>query len=215
MLGAGLWLPLAVWLQRAQSAERCAATPRQTRGPFFPVDEQADKDVDLTRVAGRPGVARGLVIRVQGRVLDASCAPVTGALVELWQADSNGRYHHPGDRNPAPRDPNFQGSARAVTDAEGRYWFKTIKPASYPLRFLDGEPEDAAVRTPHIHFRVTGRGVRELVTQMYFFGEALNDSDVVLSHVPATDRSSVVIAPLMGGSGALPDFRFDLRIERS
>ena len=169
------------------------------------------KDLELTRMTGHDEPATGEVIRVQGRVLDADCWPVAGVLVDLWQADSNGRYSHPADPNPARRDPNFQGWGQVVTDAEGRYAFRTIKPAAYPLEFLDGRPDErAGYRTPHIHFRVSKRGYREFSTQMYFADEALNDRDILLSRVPVAERPKLVIKPAPAKNGEPPLFEFDL-----
>ena len=216
LLRAGIALPLGALATGSQAADRCAATPRQTSGPFYPFFEQTDKDVDLTRMVGHDNPAEGEVIRVTGRVLDDACRPVEGALVDLWQADHHGRYRHPADPNPAQPDPNFQGWGQAVTDAEGRYSFRTIKPASYPLRFLEGKADDGAgYRTPHIHFRVSRRGYTELATQMYFAGEALNDSDIVLRHTPAAERPRLVISPVRGGPEEPPSFQFDLTLSRS
>lgn len=214
LLGAGIVLPLGALVAPAAASTRtCGLTPRQTSGPFYPVYDQLDKDVDLTQLIGHDAPARGLVIRVQGQVLDQSCRPVAGALVDLWQADSNGRYSHPGDPNPAPRDPNFQGWGQAVTDADGRYSFTTIKPAAYPLEFLDGRPDErAGYRTPHLHFRVSKRGYREISTQMYFAGEALNGSDLVLRRVPESERAKVVITPTVTAPKGPPVFKFDLTI---
>jgi protocatechuate 3,4-dioxygenase beta subunit len=216
VLGATLALPLGALAAPSQAAAAtCGATPRQTSGPFFPVFDQLDKDVDLTRLTGHDGAADGVVIRVQGRVLDEACQPVEGALVDLWQADSNGRYSHPADPNPAPRDPNFQGWGQAVTDATGAYSFRTIKPAAYPLAFLDGEPDASkGYRTPHIHFRVSKRGYRELSTQMYFEGEKLNDVDLVLNRVSEAERPRVVITGVKSGPQDPPLFKFDLVIPR-
>jgi len=218
VLGAGVALPFGALAAPARAAtEACAPTPRQTTGPFYPVFDQVDKDVDLTRLTGHESAARGEVIRVHGRVVDAACQPVAGALVDLWQADSNGRYSHPADPNPARRDPDFQGWGQAVTDAEGRYAFRTIKPAAYPLDFLDdGKPDESlGYRTPHIHFRVSKRGYRELSTQMYFAGEALNESDIVLRATPAAERPRLVISPVAAAPGGPPSFQFDLAISRS
>lgn len=214
LLGAGIVLPLGVLAAPVTSSGRsCGVTPRQTSGPFYPLYDQVDKDIDLTQLVGHDDAARGLVIRVQGQVLDTGCRPVAGALVDLWQADSNGRYSHPGDPNPARRDPDFQGWGQAVTDADGRYGFTTIKPAAYPLEFLDGRPDErAGYRTPHIHFRVSRRGYRELSTQMYFAGEALNDADVVLRGVPEAARAKVVISPTVTAPKGSPVFRFDMTI---
>jgi len=211
VLGAGAALPLGMLATRTEAAPACEATPRQTSGPFYPFYEQTDKDVDLTRMTGHDETASGEVIRVTGRVLDAECKPVVGALVDLWQADDNGRYRHPADPNPAHPDPNFQGWGQAVTDAEGRYAFRTIKPAPYPLAFLEGAPDESAgYRTRHIHFRVSKRGHAEFTTQMYFAGEKLNDSDALLSRVPAAERGKVVIAATRAANGDVPVYQFDM-----
>jgi protocatechuate 3,4-dioxygenase beta subunit len=217
LLGAGIALPLGALAGSAQAApDSCELTPSQTSGPFYPLYDQIDKDVDLTRLVGHQQSAAGEVIRVHGQVLDAQCKPVAGALVDLWQADSNGRYSHPADVNPARRDPNFQGWGQAVTDAEGRYAFRTIKPAPYPLEFIDGRPDERrGYRTPHIHFRVSKRGYRELSTQMYFAGESLNGADAVLNKVPEAERPRVVISPAQDGPQGLPAFQFDLTIAAS
>jgi protocatechuate 3,4-dioxygenase beta subunit len=105
---------------------------------------------------------------------------VRGAKVELWQANARGRYAHPADVNAAPLDPNFQGFGVQVTDAEGRYRFKTIKPGAYPVNPVN----PVEVRPPHIHFDVTGAKDR-LVTQMYFPEEPLNEKDVLFRELGA------------------------------
>jgi protocatechuate 3,4-dioxygenase beta subunit len=114
------------------------------------------------------------LLDVVGRVLDARGAPIANATVEIWQADSHGRYAHSRDRNPAATDTDFQGYGQQTTDAEGWYRFRTIKPAPYPTGF--------GTRTPHVHFQVTGGDERK-VTQMFFPGEPLNEQDSVLRGV--------------------------------
>ena len=106
-------------------------TPGQILGPFYPLGELS-QNADLTSVPGRPGRAEGQVLNVLGRVLSLSGEPVRDAKVEVWQANAYGRYSHLSDTNPAPLDPNFEGAAVLTTDSEGRYRFKTIKPAAYP-----------------------------------------------------------------------------------
>ena len=106
-----------------------------------------------------------------GRVLQPDGRPLSGARIEIWQANTHGRYAHPNDANPAPLDPHFEGYASLRTDADGRYRFKTIKPGAYPA--------GNTVRTPHIHFGVSA-GKRRLTTQMYFPGDSRNDTDFVL-----------------------------------
>lgn len=217
VLGLGLAFQAAALLAPVRSlAAACGLTPRQTSGPFFPLWDQLDKDVDLTKLLGHDNPASGTVLRVAGRVLDENCRPVARAIVDLWQADSNGRYSHPADPNPARRDANFQGWGRAVTDAEGRYSFRTIKPAAYPLEFLDGQPdEQAGWRTPHIHFRVEKPGYRELSTQMYFAGEALNEKDIVLADLPREEWPKVIIAGRAGAADQPPTYAFDITVARA
>ena len=99
-------------------------TPDQILGPFYPLSELPQTS-DLTRVSGRSARAEGHVINVMGRVLNLAGQPVRDAKVEVWQANTHGRYTHPSDPNPAPLDPNFEGSAVLTTDSEGRYRFKT------------------------------------------------------------------------------------------
>lgn len=108
--------------------------------------------------------------------------------MEIWQADMNGRYTHPNDLNPAPLDPYFQGYGVQLTDAQGRYDFKTIKPGPYPT------PIPGLSRTPHIHFQVTGR-ITRLATQMYFDGEPLNDPDQLLQCTRGKERLIVKLQP--------------------
>jgi protocatechuate 3,4-dioxygenase beta subunit len=141
-------------------------------GPFYPVEKPDDQDADLTVIAGNTERAQGDILHLSGRVLSRGGAPVSGAVLEIWQANAAGRYTHVGDRNPAPLDPNFGGYARIVTDSEGRYAIKTIKPGAYPV-------PAGWMRAPHIHFDVSGK-VTRLVTAMYFEGEALNDQDRIL-----------------------------------
>jgi protocatechuate 3,4-dioxygenase, beta subunit len=147
-------------------------TPTQVLGPFYPVEKPLDADADLTSIKGRSGQAQGQVVHVMGRVLNAKGEPVPGARLEIWQANSHGRYTHPSDRSSAPLDPHFEGYADLRSDADGRYRFKTIKPAGYPA--------DQGMRAPHIHFDVSAR-LNRLVTQMYFSGEPLNEGDFVLA----------------------------------
>jgi protocatechuate 3,4-dioxygenase beta subunit len=164
-----------------------AVTPANPEGPFYPGHKQADTDADLTLIEGHEGRATGEVVRVTGRVLDEDGKPIAGAVVDVWQANSYGRYHHEADPATAPLDPDFQGWAVMKTDADGRYAFRTIKPGAYRV---GGD----WTRPPHIHFRVSRRGYHELTTQMYFAGEELNERDRLLQSVPAQDRGLLVVA---------------------
>jgi protocatechuate 3,4-dioxygenase beta subunit len=141
-------------------------------GPFYPVEKPLDQDADLTVIAGKSGRAEGRVLHLMGRVLDSRGRPIPEAKVEIWQANTHGRYTHPADTNPAPLDPNFEGFGVQVTDSEGRYRFKTIKPGAYPV-------SESWTRPPHIHVDVTGRTGRVL-SQMYFEDEPLNAVDKLL-----------------------------------
>ncbi|WP_106400997.1 protocatechuate 3,4-dioxygenase subunit beta [Actinocorallia populi] len=154
-------------------------------GPAFGVTDVTALDNDLTR--RHQGEPLGERITVTGRVLDRSGRPVTGQLVEIWQANASGRYAHQRDDHPAPLDPNFTGVGRCLTDAEGRYSFTTIKPGAYPWR-----NHTNAWRPAHIHFSLFGQAfTQRLVTQMYFPGDPLFPYDPILQSVterPARER---------------------------
>lgn len=126
------------------------------------------------------GEAIGQRIIVSGSVLDDRGVPVPNTVVELWQANAAGRYIHSKDQWNAPLDPNFTGVGRAITDAEGRYSFITIKPGAYPW----GNHANAW-RPEHIHFSLFGPAfATRLVTQMYFPGDPLIPLDPIANSVP-------------------------------
>ncbi len=160
-------------------------TSEQVMGPFYPVTLPADQDADLTVIAGKSGRALGQIVYVSGRVTNVRGEPVANAELEIWQANSVGRYSHPGDQNPALLDPNFEGYAKIRTGADGNYSFKTVKPAAYPTG------TDGWSRPPHIHFDIKGR-VSRLVTQMYFAGEALNEKDRLFTSSSPEGRRSLL-----------------------
>jgi len=149
------------------------STPGTTTGPFYPLlDRPVDPDNDLTRIKGGTGRAQGQLLYLMGQVLDVKGKPIKGVKIEIWQTNAAGRYTHPSDGNPAPLDPNFAGYGVAVSDADGRYRFKTIKPGPYPVT-------QGWDRPPHIHFDVIGRKDRQ-VTQIWFPDEPLNAQDRLL-----------------------------------
>lgn len=174
-------------------------TPTGDIGPFYPVAYRGDADNDLTLIRGRSGRATGKVIEVTGRVLDVRGNPVSSAKIELWQANAAGRYSHPGDTNPAPLDPNFQGYGKLTAGRDGSYRYTTIKPGAYP----DG---DDSPRPPHIHLDVIGRTDR-LVSQMLFPGEPLNDTDDV---VPNWARARLTATALDVGADGIARYRWDI-----
>jgi protocatechuate 3,4-dioxygenase beta subunit len=163
-------------------------TPDQILGPFYPLSELPQIS-DLTRVPGRSGRAAGQVLNVMGRVLNLVGAPVRNAKVEVWQANSYGRYTHPSDPNPAPLDPNFEGSAVLTTDSEGRYRFKTVKPVAYPAG-------PNRMRPAHIHFQVSGRQDK-IATQMYFDGDPHNQTDPFLNSAGDAARQALLVKKLL------------------
>jgi protocatechuate 3,4-dioxygenase beta subunit len=207
-LGAGAGVLGTGFLPGPPSDPECA-TPAQDEGPFFPRRDQPDKDVDLTRIRGRSDRAEGDVIAISGQVLDDELRPIAGALVDIWQANRHGRYAHEDDPNPAPLDPAFQGWGQVRTDAEGRYSFTTIIPGAYPAG-------DGWTRPPHIHFKVARRGYHELVTQMYFAGQSLNDADRILMAVPEEDRKRLVVTLVEGAPHDYPPRRgtFNIVLQR-
>lgn len=153
-------------------------TLSEVTGPLFGDSEIAETDNDLTRQ--HSGEPLGERITVSGCVLDDNGRPVPNTLIEIWQCNAAGRYRHHVDQHAAPLDPNFNGAGRALTDAQGRYKFTTIKPGPYPW---NNHPN--AWRPAHIHFSLFGTAfASRLVTQMYFPGDPLFPFDPILNSIP-------------------------------
>jgi protocatechuate 3,4-dioxygenase, beta subunit len=185
---------LSLWARpRTIEAAALPLTPAQTAGPFYPVTLPRDSDNDLIQVAGNNAAAKGTVTYLAGRVLDVDGRAVSGARVEIWQCDANGRYHNVrDDRADQPIDENFQGYGQTLTGESGGYRFRTIRPVPYPGR------------TPHIHFAVSGAGLSRFTTQMYVAGEPLNDRDGVLTGIRDPAARARLIVPLRPAPGAEP-----------
>jgi protocatechuate 3,4-dioxygenase, beta subunit len=137
-------------------------TPRQTEGPFYPVAFPADTDFDLLRT-GAAAYGKGQPAWVTGTVTDTRGTPLAGGVIEIWQCDHDGKYHHPGDGGKA--DPAFQGFGKVTLGKDGSYRFRTLKPAPY------------SGRTPHIHVKVKLDGQELLTTQFYVQGDPGNARD--------------------------------------
>jgi len=150
-------------------------TISEVTGPTFDASSIDVKACDLTRQ--HSGEPLGERIIVSGRVLDEDGRPVAHTLVEVWQANAAGRYLHKIDQHDAPLDPNFTGTGHAMTDAEGRYRFVTIRPGAYPWK-----NHHNAWRPAHIHFSLFGPAfATRLVTQMYFPGDPLLSFDPIFN----------------------------------
>ena len=146
-------------------------------GPVFGRVPVASGDADLTtRHAGRP---IGQFMTLSGRVLDSDGRPVPHTLIEVWQTNAAGRYVDDADPGLMPLDPHFTGAGRTLTDAAGRYRFRTVKPAAYPGR------RGGVYRPAHIHVSLFGPhlGAR-IVTQCYFEGDPLLRHDAVARSIP-------------------------------
>jgi protocatechuate 3,4-dioxygenase, beta subunit len=190
LFAAGILSPMNSAL--AQAALR--RTQDQILGPFYPIMSKPNRTGDLTRVPGGSGRAKGQLLIVRGRVIDPSGRPIEGADVEIWQANSAGRYAHPDDTNPAPLDPNFEGFGAVTTRADGRYQFKTIKPLHYPAA-------PGMIRPAHIHLDVRGKR-DELISQMYFEGDPYIPKDRFLQSILDPEALIVKLQP----SREEPDF---------
>jgi len=182
-------------------------TLSELTGPVYGHESVHPGDDDLTRQ--HDGEPIGERIIVYGRVLDEDRRPVPDALVEIWQANSCGRYRHVREQHPAPLDPNFTGAGRTATDAQGRYRFVTIKPGAYPW---GNHPN--AWRPAHIHFSLSGHSfLSRLVTQMYFPGDPLFPFDPIFNSIP-DERARQRLVSSFDLDSTVPDwalaFRFDI-----
>lgn len=161
-------------------------TPRQTEGPFYPVTLPADSDADLLK-NGQVVYGRGQPAWVEGTVTDLAGVPVSGAVVEIWQCDHQGHYHHPGDGDRA--DPAFQGFGRVSVGRDGRYRFRTLKPVPY------------TGRTPHIHVKVRLERRELLTTQLYVAGDPGNERDGIWRRLDEQARAAVTVPFTPGSDG--------------
>jgi protocatechuate 3,4-dioxygenase, alpha subunit len=181
-------------------------TPSQTVGPYFAYGLTPREKYDWKDTFGTDLVtpdASGERIRIEGRVLDGDGLPINDCMIEIWQADAQGRYASPAD----PRRPNaaFRGFGRAGTDAEGRYGFDTIKPG--PVPGLEGK-----MQAPHVVLAVFARGMlRQSYTRIYFADEAANADDAILTLVPPERRATLVAPKTMAQGRAI--YTFDIRMQ--
>ena len=177
--------PSGPGLARAQ-ARPLQPTPSQTEGPFYPLALPADTDFDLLR-NGNASYLRAQPAWLEGTVRDTAGRPVSGAVVEIWQCDQAGHYHHPGDGGRA--DPAFQGFGRVTVGSDGRYRFRTLRPAPY------------SGRTPHIHVKVRLERRELLTTQLYVAGDAGNQRDFFWRQLNAQGRAALTVpfAPAADG----------------
>ena len=187
------------------TGEHTGQTPSQTVGPYFTMRLSAEGENVLTT----PETV-GQRIRIEGRVLDGDRKHIEDALVELWQADSAGRYHHPADdRGAGPLDPAFSGFGRCASDFRtGAYSFLTIKPGPVPH-------PSGGLQAPHISLTIQARGMlNPTFTRLYFGDEpTANADDPVLRSVPAERRSTLIADRVEADDSSVPTYRFDIRYQ--
>ena len=203
--GVGLAVPTVVF------GRQCQKTPAQAEGPFYmntwdritPVLHQND----LTWANDPSKKAEGEVIYLTGQVTDPDCKPIKGAIVEIWQACRTGRYAHMADPSPAWLDPNFRYFGEFLTDEDGMYSFKTIKPGPYPVG-------SNWIRPAHVHFKISaGLVMRMLTTQMYFSGDPHLGADRLLSSVPKPEQKRLIIEPTRRSGANIEDlYTFDVHL---
>jgi protocatechuate 3,4-dioxygenase, beta subunit len=186
---------------------RIPHTLSELTGPVYGHESVSESDADLTRQHAGPPLGERII--VSGRVTDEDGRPIPDTLIEIWQANAAGRYVHVVDQHPAPLDPNFTGAGRAITDADGRYRFVTIKPGAYPWR-----NHSNAWRPAHIHLSLFGPTfLTRLVTQMYFPGDPLFSLDPIFNSVP-DEKARARLISSFDLATTVPEwalgFRFDI-----
>jgi protocatechuate 3,4-dioxygenase, alpha subunit len=156
-------------------------TPSQTVGPFFRIELTTDEHC-VKCVAG-PQV-KGERLWIRFRVLDGDGAPVSDAMLEIWQADSDGKYNHPDDPQSKRLDPGWIGFGRLATGEDGSCVLETIKPGRAP---------NGTLQAPHLSLAVFARGMlKQLYTRVYFAGDVANDEDPILQLVPVERRGTLM-----------------------
>ena len=180
------------WLMPARAqGTALRPTPSQTEGPYYPVRFPADTDADLLRT-GTARYGKGQAAWVTGTVTDTRGTPLAGGVIEIWQCDQDGHYHHPGDGDRA--DPAFQGFGQVTLGRDGRYLFRTLKPAPY------------SGRTPHIHVKVRLDGETLLTTQFYVQGDPGNARDFLWLRLDAQAQAALTRPFVNGADGLTADY---------
>ena len=173
------------------SGAKQGLTPSQTVGPYLHIGLDW---LNVSELAATDVMGKRLSIR--GQLRDADGLPVPDGLIEIWQANSHGKYAHPADTRDLPLDKNFSGFGRMPTDASGSFHFSTIKPGPVP-------GPDGVLQSPHILVSVFARGLlRQLVTRMYFADDDHN-TDALMSQVPASRRKTLIALPVPDQQGVL------------
>jgi protocatechuate 3,4-dioxygenase, alpha subunit len=175
-------------------------TPSQTVGPYFSFGLTTPWPEGVNAVEPYHGDA----IEIHGQVFDGNGAPVPDAMIEIWQADPNGRFNHPDDPRGAAVFEGFTGFARCGTDDDGRWAVRTLKPGPIPAAQGDGD------QAPHIAVTVLARGLlRQLNTRLYFGDEAqANAADPVLASLPDDARATLIAEPVEDRR-----YRFDIHLQ--
>jgi protocatechuate 3,4-dioxygenase, beta subunit len=182
----------AVWGSvRAQSTPALRITPSQTEGPFYPDKMPQDTDFDLLR-NGAVQYTRGQATWLTGKVSDVNGKPLAGAVVEIWQCDNDGHYHHSADGGRA--DPAFQGFGKVQVGTDGSYRFRTLRPAQY------------SGRTPHIHMKVKLANRDVLTTQLYVANDPGNERDGLWRRLGADARAALTVPFVQGSDGLQAQF---------
>lgn len=184
-------------------------TPSQTVGPYFAYG-LTPESYGKPAIAGNVLVAtatEGERIRITGRLLDGADQSIDDGLIEIWQANTHGRYNHPADdRSDVALDASFKGFGRSSTDEGGAFWFETIKPGRVPGR-------GNALQAPHINVMIFARGMLvHAYTRLYFSDETdANATDPVLSTVEETRRSTLIALREETAAGLL--YRFHIHLQ--
>jgi protocatechuate 3,4-dioxygenase, beta subunit len=166
-------------------------TPGQTEGPYYPVAFPADTDFDLLR-SGAAAYGKGQPAWVTGTVTDTRGTPLAGGVIEIWQCDQDGHYHHPGDGGKA--DPAFQGFGKLTLGKDGSYRFRTLKPAPY------------SGRTPHIHVKVKLDRQELLTTQFYVQGDPGNARDFLWRRLGEEGQAALTRPFVSGPDGMKAEY---------
>jgi len=176
------------------------ATPSQTAGPYLHLGLTANRSVGCLAGAN----AKGERIWLTCRIFDGDGTPVSDAMIEIWQANADGKYHHPEDTQQKALDPAFGGFGRLATGEDGSCVFETVKPGRVP-------GSDGVMQAPHLSVSIFARGLlKRLATRIYFAGDPANQEDVVLSLVPQERRSTLMAQPDPSRHGG---WSFDIHLQ--